>query len=140
MYPLLNEAILCLQEHISSLNDIDMAAIAGMGMTYHGERKGPLAIADEIGLDVLLEALESSRPNGERFRPASARLLRTKVRAGHLGAKVGRGFHEYFNGSWNLDTGSRRECGSQYPSHREESHKWLSIPMFALRSRIALPS
>lgn len=94
LYPLINEAILCLQEHISALNDIDMAAIAGMGMTYHGDRKGPLAIADEIGLDVLLEALEKFQAQyGERFRPA--RLLRTKVRAGHLGAKVGRGFHEY---------------------------------------------
>jgi 3-hydroxyacyl-CoA dehydrogenase/enoyl-CoA hydratase/3-hydroxybutyryl-CoA epimerase len=94
MYPLINEAVLCLQEHISSLNDIDMAAIAGMGMTYHGERKGPLAIADEIGLDALLEALDKFQAQyGERFRPA--RLLRTKVRAGHLGAKVGRGFHEY---------------------------------------------
>jgi 3-hydroxybutyryl-CoA dehydrogenase len=30
---------------------------------------------------------------GERFRPA--RLLKTKVRAGHLGVKAGRGFHEY---------------------------------------------
>ena len=30
---------------------------------------------------------------GERFRPA--RLLRTKVSAGHLGVKAGRGFHEY---------------------------------------------
>ncbi len=94
MYPLINEAILCLQEHISSLNDIDMAAIAGMGMTYHGDRKGPLAIADEIGLDVLLEALEKFQAQyGERFRPA--RLLRTKVRAGHLGVKAHKGFHEY---------------------------------------------
>ena len=94
MYPLINEAILCLQEHISSLNDIDMATIAGMGMTYHGERKGPLAIADEIGLDVLLEALEKFQAQyGERFRPA--RLLRTKVRAGHLGVKARRGFYEY---------------------------------------------
>jgi 3-hydroxyacyl-CoA dehydrogenase len=94
MYPLINEAILCLQEKISSLNDIDMAAIAGMGMTYHGDRKGPLAIADEIGLDVLLDTLEKFQAQyGERFRPA--RLLRTKVRAGHLGTKVGRGFYEY---------------------------------------------
>jgi 3-hydroxyacyl-CoA dehydrogenase len=94
MYPLINEAILCLQEHIASLNDIDMSAIAGMGMTYHGERKGPLAIADEIGLDTLLEALEKFQAQyGERFRPA--RLLRTKVRAGQLGVKTRRGFHEY---------------------------------------------
>ena len=85
---------LALQEHIASISDIDMAMIAGTGMTYKGERKGPLAIADEIGLDVVLEGLESLyAQHGERFRPA--RLLRTKVRAGHLGLKAKRGFHEY---------------------------------------------
>ncbi len=94
IYPLINEAVLALQEHIASINDIDMAMIAGTGMTYHGERKGPLAIADEIGLDVVLAKLEEFFAQyGERFRPA--RLLRTKVRAGHLGVKAKRGFHEY---------------------------------------------
>jgi len=94
VYPLINEAVLCLQEHIASVNDIDMAMVAGTGMTYHGERKGPLAIADEIGLDVVLDGLEHFFAKyGERFRPA--RLLRTKARAGHLGVKAGRGFHEY---------------------------------------------
>ncbi|MEJ5199208.1 MAG: 3-hydroxyacyl-CoA dehydrogenase [Anaerolineae bacterium] len=94
MYPLINEAVLALQEHIASINDIDLAMVAGTGMTYHGERKGPLAIADIIGLDVVLSKLEQFHAQyGERFRPA--RLLRTKVRAGHLGVKVGRGFHEY---------------------------------------------
>lgn len=94
MYPLFNEAVLALQEHIASVNDIDLAMIAGTGMTYRGERKGPLAIMDEIGLDVVLAGLEEMFAQyGERFRPA--RLLRTKVRAGHLGVKVKRGFHEY---------------------------------------------
>ncbi len=94
MYPLFNEAVLALQEHIASVNDIDMSMIAGTGMTYHGDRKGPLAIMDEIGLDVVLAGLEEMFAQyGERFRPA--RLLRTKVRAGHLGVKVKRGFHEY---------------------------------------------
>lgn len=96
IYPLINEAILALQEHIASVNDIDMAMIAGTGMTYHGDRKGPLAIADIIGLDGVLAGLEefhASPWGGERFRPA--RLLRTKVRAGHLGVRSGRGFHEY---------------------------------------------
>ncbi|MGC8781441.1 MAG: 3-hydroxyacyl-CoA dehydrogenase, partial [Anaerolineae bacterium] len=94
MYPLINEAVLALQEHIASINDIDLAMVAGTGMTYHGDRKGPLAIADIIGLDVVLAGLEQFHAQyGERFRPA--RLLRTKVRAGHLGVKVGRGFHEY---------------------------------------------
>ena len=94
IYPMINEAIIALQEHISAVNDIDMAMIAGTGMTYHGDRKGPLAIADEIGLDMLLAGMEKLFAQyGERFRPA--RLLRTKVRAGHLGVKTHRGFHEY---------------------------------------------
>jgi 3-hydroxyacyl-CoA dehydrogenase / enoyl-CoA hydratase / 3-hydroxybutyryl-CoA epimerase len=94
IYPLINEAVINLQEHIASATDIDIACVAGLGMKYKGEFKGPLAIADEIGLDCVLEELESlHKQYGERFRPAF--LLRTKVRAGHLGVKAGRGFHEY---------------------------------------------
>lgn len=94
MYPLINEAVFALTEHIASPADIDMACVAGLGMTYKGERKGPLAIADEIGLDCILETLENLQQQyGERFRPAW--LLRQKVNAGHLGVKTGRGFHEY---------------------------------------------
>ena len=63
IYPLINEAVLALQEHIAAGSDIDMAMIAGMGMTYHGERKGPLAAADEIGLDVVLKGLRRSIRN-----------------------------------------------------------------------------
>ncbi len=92
--PLINEAALCLQEKIASPNDIDLAMVAGTGMTYGGERIGPLAVADILGLDLVLTRLEELQvKHGERFRPA--RLLRTKVRAGHLGRKAGRGFHEY---------------------------------------------
>jgi 3-hydroxyacyl-CoA dehydrogenase len=92
--PLINEAALCLQEKIASPGDIDMAMVAGTGMTYGGERIGPLAVADFMGLDVVVSKLEELQKTfGERFRPA--RLLRTKVRAGHLGKKAGRGFHEY---------------------------------------------
>jgi len=92
--PMINEAVLCLQEHIASAPDIDMAVVAGLGMTYHGERIGPLALADTLGLDTVLAKLEELRARyGERFRPAWK--LRTKVRAGHLGKKTGKGFHEY---------------------------------------------
>jgi 3-hydroxyacyl-CoA dehydrogenase/enoyl-CoA hydratase/3-hydroxybutyryl-CoA epimerase len=92
--PLINEAALCLQEHIASPADIDMSMVAGTGMTYAGERLGPLAVADRLGLDQVISRLEALQAiYGERFRPA--RLLRTKVRAGHLGQAAGRGFHEY---------------------------------------------
>lgn len=92
--PLINEAALCLQEKIATPGDIDLAVIAGTGMTYQGERMGPLAVADLLGLDVVLAKLDAMRAKyGERFQ--AARLLRTKVRAGHLGKAVGKGFHEY---------------------------------------------
>jgi 3-hydroxyacyl-CoA dehydrogenase/enoyl-CoA hydratase/3-hydroxybutyryl-CoA epimerase len=94
MMPLLNEAFLCVTERVANVNDIDMACIAGIGMRRGGERMGPLQLADEIGLDEVQQKLEGLQAElGERFRPA--RLLRTKVRAGHLGRKVGKGFREY---------------------------------------------
>jgi 3-hydroxyacyl-CoA dehydrogenase / enoyl-CoA hydratase / 3-hydroxybutyryl-CoA epimerase len=94
IYPLINEAVWSLQECIAPAHDVDLAMVAGSGMTFRGGRKGPLTIADELGLDVLLEGLEGlCARQGERFRPAW--LLRTKVSAGHLGLKAGRGFHEY---------------------------------------------
>jgi 3-hydroxyacyl-CoA dehydrogenase len=94
MYPLINEAALCVQEHIASVTDIDMSMIAGTGMTYGGERIGPLAIADKIGLDAVVQALEVlEKELGPRFHPS--RPLTLRVRAGHLGVKAGTGFHEY---------------------------------------------
>jgi 3-hydroxyacyl-CoA dehydrogenase len=92
--PLINEAALCVQEKIASAADIDMAMIAGTGMTYQGERMGPLAVADAMGLDMVLNTLEMFQQQyGERFRPA--RPITLRVRAGHLGRKSGKGFHEY---------------------------------------------
>jgi 3-hydroxyacyl-CoA dehydrogenase len=94
MYPLINESALCVQENIASITDIDMSMVAGSGMTYGGDRIGPLAIADKIGLDVVVETLEKlAEELGPRFRPA--RPLKLRVRAGHLGEKAGKGFHEY---------------------------------------------
>ncbi len=92
--PMINEAVLCLMENIAAVNDIDLAMMAGTGMTYKGERMGPLQLADTLGLDYVLEKLQEFHAKyGERFRPA--RLLKLKVKAGHLGKKVGKGFMEY---------------------------------------------
>jgi len=94
MMPLINEAVICVTENISPPDKIDMAAIAGIGMKYGEDRMGPLQLADVLGLDVVLAELEKLQAQyGNRFRPA--RLLKTKVRAGHLGKKVGKGFFEY---------------------------------------------
>jgi 3-hydroxyacyl-CoA dehydrogenase len=94
MMPMINEAVLCVTENIAPPDKIDMAAIAGIGMTYGEERMGPLQLADVLGLDVVLADLEKLQAqHGDRFRPA--RLLKTKVRARHLGKKAGKGFFEY---------------------------------------------
>jgi len=94
MMPMINEAVKCVTENIAPPDKIDMAIIAGLGMKYGEERMGPLQFADIMGLDTVLAELEKYQAMfGERFRPA--RLLKSKVRAGHLGKKVGKGFFEY---------------------------------------------
>jgi 3-hydroxybutyryl-CoA dehydrogenase len=56
---------------------------------------GPLALADLIGLDVVLSVMEIlQRDLGEdKYRPAP--LLRRMVDARYLGRKSGRGFFSY---------------------------------------------
>ncbi len=94
MMPMINEAAMCVTENIAAPDKIDMAMIAGTGMKYGEERVGPLQLADLLGLDVVVEHLEKfQKAYGPRFRPS--RLLKTKVRAKHLGKKVGKGFFEY---------------------------------------------
>src|SRR3990172_1182276 len=94
MYPLLNEAARCVEEDIADVRDIDMAMIAGTGMMVKGERIGPLALADRIGIDVLIAGLEDfERKYGRRFHPADK--LYALAKEGHIGEKARAGFLEY---------------------------------------------
>lgn len=64
--PMINEAFLVLQEKVCDLQDLDPAMMAGLGM-----RRGPLALASEIGLAECLRKIEAlNQIYGERFRPA----------------------------------------------------------------------
>jgi methoxymalonate biosynthesis protein len=60
-----------------------------------GHRMGPLATADLIGLDNVVDTLIvlHDRTGDDGYRPCE--LLRSTVSAGHLGRKSGRGFHKY---------------------------------------------
>jgi len=74
--PMINESFLALQEKICDADDLDPAMMAGLGM-----RKGPLALAVDIGFSECLKQLEDLfEQHGERFRPAT--LLKRYVWAG----------------------------------------------------------
>ncbi len=88
--PMINEAVFALQENVGTPEAIDQVMKLGMNHPM-----GPLALADLIGLDVVLFVMEVlQRDLGEdKYRPAY--LLRKMVDAGYLGRKAGRGFYKY---------------------------------------------
>ena len=88
--PMINEAIFALQEGVATAEAIDTVMKLGMNHPM-----GPLALADLIGLDVVLFIMQVlQRDLGEdKYRPAP--LLQRMVDAGYLGRKSGRGFFAY---------------------------------------------
>jgi 3-hydroxybutyryl-CoA dehydrogenase len=88
--PMINEAVFALQEGLASAQAIDDGMKLGCNHPI-----GPLALADMIGLDVLLAVMNVFYAdfNDPKYRPAP--LLKEMVAAGYLGRKSGRGFYTY---------------------------------------------
>jgi len=88
--PMVNEAIFALQEGLASAEDIDNGMRLGCNHPI-----GPLALADMIGLDVMLAVMNVFYAdfNDPKYRPAP--LLKEMVAAGYLGRKTKRGFYHY---------------------------------------------
>lgn len=90
LMPMINEAILSLQEKIAGVNEIDQ--IMKLGMAHP---MGPLQLADYIGLDVCLSILNVLKEGFGNPKYAPAILLVNMVKAGKLGVKSAEGFYKY---------------------------------------------
>ena len=88
--PMLNEAILTLQEGVAEPEAID--GIMKLGMNHP---IGPLALADLIGLDTVLHIMHVLQEGLSSDKYSPAKLLVEMVEAGKLGRKSGSGFYQY---------------------------------------------
>lgn len=88
--PMLNEAILTLQEGVAEPEAID--GIMKLGMNHP---IGPLALTDLIGLDTVLHIMNVLHEGLGDDKYAPAPLLIQMVDEGKLGRKSGQGFYTY---------------------------------------------
>ena len=90
---MINEAARLVGDDVADPEDIDVGMRLGGGLP-----EGTCRTADKLGLDNVLEKLESlhERTGAERYEPDD--YLVELVEAGHTGEKAGRGFYDYSDG------------------------------------------
>ena len=90
LVPMINEAAFVLMEGVANAEDIDKGMMLGANHPI-----GPLALADLVGLDVLLAVQDTLYKETGDSKYRACPLIRKMVRAGHLGRKSGKGFYSY---------------------------------------------
>lgn len=90
LMPMINEAVLSLQEGVATKEAIDTVMKLGANHPM-----GPLELADFIGLDTCVSIMEVLRIGLHSEKYAPAPLLRRMVAEGKLGKKSGHGFYYY---------------------------------------------
>jgi len=102
LMPMINEAILALEEGVSGVAEID--TIMKLGMSHP---MGPLQLADFIGLDVCLSIMFVLHNGFDNIKYTPAALLINMVAAKTLGVKTGEGFYTYSKDNKELIVSSR---------------------------------
>ena len=90
LMPMINEAIITLNEGVAGVEEIDTVMKLGMAHPM-----GPLQLADFIGLDVCLAILKVLQDGFGQTKYAPSPLLVNMVTAGKLGVKTGEGFYSW---------------------------------------------
>ena len=102
LMPMINEAVLSLQEGVAGVEEID--TIMKLGMAHP---MGPLQLADFIGLDTCYSIMNVLHMGFGAQKYAPATLLANMVQAGFLGVKSGEGFYKYTPGSKEMVVSER---------------------------------
>ncbi|HEX6243836.1 MAG TPA: 3-hydroxyacyl-CoA dehydrogenase family protein [Polyangiales bacterium] len=92
LVPYMLHAIETLELGVATAESIDTAMKLGCGHPM-----GPLALADLIGLDVVIAMAKTMHSELRDSRYKQPSLLLRLVLAGHLGRKTGRGIYDYSN-------------------------------------------
>ena len=97
LMPMINEAIITLNEGVAGVEEIDTVMKLGMAHPM-----GPLQLADFIGLDVCLAIMNVLHDGLGNDKYAPCPLLVNMVMAGKKGIKSGEGFYSWAHGTKDL--------------------------------------
>ncbi|MFQ5705033.1 MAG: 3-hydroxyacyl-CoA dehydrogenase family protein [Gemmatimonadales bacterium] len=84
------EAMRMVEQEVASPEDIDKAMVLG-----YGHPMGPLEVSDLVGLDIRLAIADYLHSKLGAAQYAAPDILRSKVQAGELGKKTGKGFYDW---------------------------------------------